>query len=345
MTKLLNHINTYADLTAYNNDMEKDYPNISYIKGSDEVKWVKDDPVHIVCKYNVTSTSEATTLLYSNSGISYQIIDGVRQDTIQTTYTFDTTGEHIVKYKSSGTVIRNIFRSCSALTSVTIPNSVTTIGSEAFYQCTGLTSVTIPNSVTTIGNEAFYKCTGLTSLTIPNSVTSIGTYTFRGCTSLTRIVVDSGNTKYDSRNNCNAIIETATNTLIQGCNTTIIPDTVTIIYYKAFENTTFKSVTIGDNVTELNNEAFYDMGELESVTIGSGVTSIGQRVFGMERVIINSKLTSITIYATTPPTFSEGLTTNRYNLTPTIYVPSESVDAYKAASGWSSYVSYIQPIP
>jgi len=71
---------------------------------------------------------------------------------------------------------------------VTIPNSVTLIGSEAFSGCTGLMSVTIPNSVTTIGVGAFYGCTGLTSVTIPNSVTSIGYNTFSGCTSLTSII-------------------------------------------------------------------------------------------------------------------------------------------------------------
>ena len=99
MAKLLNHINTYADLTAYNNDMEKDFPNISYIQGSDELKWNKYDPDHIVCVYNVTSTSEATKLMYYTTGLVYQIIDGVKQDAFQTTYTFDTLGEHTVKYK------------------------------------------------------------------------------------------------------------------------------------------------------------------------------------------------------------------------------------------------------
>ncbi len=88
------------------------------------------------------------------------------------------------------------FYNCTGLTSVTIPNSVTSIGTYAFYNCTGLTSVTIPNSVTSIGDGAFRKCTRLTSMTIPNSVTSIGEYAFSGCSGLTSMTVEATNPPY-----------------------------------------------------------------------------------------------------------------------------------------------------
>ena len=115
-----------------------------------------------------------------------------------------------------------------------ITRPVTGIGEAAFFACHNLTSVTIPSSVTYIGDEAFYNCSGLTSVTIPNGVTSIGNKAFGLCSGLTSINVDTGNTKYDSRNGCNAIIETATNTLIAGCQNTIIPNSVTSIGDYAF---------------------------------------------------------------------------------------------------------------
>ena len=126
------------------------------------------------------------------------------------------------------------FQDCSGLTSVTIGDGVETIGHSAFNNCGALTSVTIPNSVTSIGDYAFWDCSGLTSITIPNSVTSIGGSAFRECVALTSIVVEGGNSVYDSRDNCNAIIETQSHELIVGCMNTIIPNSVTSIGYEAF---------------------------------------------------------------------------------------------------------------
>ncbi|MBR4553464.1 MAG: leucine-rich repeat domain-containing protein, partial [Bacteroidaceae bacterium] len=153
----------------------------------------------------------------------------------------------------------------------------------------------------TIGDCAFEYCSGLTSITIPNSVTSIGSGAFAYCSGLTSIKVDAGNTKYDSRNDCNAIIETATNTLVAGCKNTTIPNSVTSIGDVAFSGCTgLTSITIPNSVNTIGDSAFWECSGLTSITIPNSVTSIGNSAFydcsGLTSITIPNSVTSIGNY-------------------------------------------------
>ena len=190
------------------------------------------------------------------------------------------------------------FSECSGLTSVTIPNSVTCISVGAFLGCSSIIDITIPNSVTRICNYAFQDCKRLSSVYIPNSVKDIGHGPFYNCPSLTSIVVASDNDYYDSRNNCNAIIETSTNGLIQGCKNTIIPNDVLTIWACAFLGCSdLKSIIIPDGVTMIGNEAFACCDALTSIVIPNSITNINYRTFyscdGLKSIILPNNLTSI----------------------------------------------------
>lgn len=142
---------------------------------------------------------------------------------------------------------------------------VTSINESAFNGCS-LTSITIPDSVTSIDNYAFSGCNGLTSINIPNSVISIGTLAFGDCSSLASITVENDNAIYDSRDNCNAIIETDSDTLVVGCKSTIIPDSVTSIGNYAFKGcSSLALIKIPDSVTWIGDSAFEHCNSLKEV--------------------------------------------------------------------------------
>ena len=182
-----------------------------------------------------------------------------------------------------------------------IPTSVNTIGEAAFCG-SGLTSIAIPNSITTIGNEAFWSCADLTNVDISSSVTTIGNGAFSCCESLTDINIATGNPVFDSRDNCNAIIETASNTLIFGCKNTVIPNTVTTIGNNAFDRCfTLTSISIPNSVVTIGDEAFFLCYGLTDVDFGDGVTTIGAYAFAvcesLENINIPNSVTSIGQYA------------------------------------------------
>ena len=224
-------------------------------------------------KYDITSVHLGATITYQGktyrlTSIGFSAFKGCKSLT------------SITIPNSVTSIGDGAFAICSRLTSISIPNTVKSIGYGAFGGCSSLTSITIPNSVTSIGDAAFDHCSGLTSITIPNSVTSIGEGAFWDCSSLSSIIVEGGNTKFDSRDNCNAIIETATNTLIAGCQNTIIPNSVTSIGLGAFGGcSSLTSITIPNSVTSIGHGAFESCSGLTSITIPNSVTSMGDGAF------------------------------------------------------------------
>ena len=156
--------------------------------------------------------------------------------------------------------------------------------------------------ITIIRNYAFSRCSSLTSITIPDSVTSIGTYAFSSCIRLTSIIIGNG---------------------------------VTSIGEGALYGSRLTSVTIPDSVTSIGDYVFYNSSSLTSVAIGNSVTSIGSDAF-----YNCSKLKSVTMLSTTPPTIRAS--TFPSNFSGTITVPAGTGDAYKAATNWSKYADKIQ---
>ena len=149
------------------------------------------------------------------------------------------------------------FFDCYFIKEIIIFDGVKEIGDKAFTQCTSLNSISIPDSVVAIKNRVFYGCISLTSITIPKNINSLVGNIFEACSSLKSIKVDKNNQYYDSRENCNAIIETASNTLITGCETTVICNSVTTIGKYAFACCfSLTSITIPNSVTMIDNFAF-----------------------------------------------------------------------------------------
>jgi len=225
---------------------------------------------------------------------------------------YDVSGSYAIK-TGTKTIAENAFRDREYLTSITIPDSVTSIGSYAFYNCTSLTNIKIPDSVTSIGSYAFYNCTSLTNIKIPDSVTSIDSLAFYGCTSLTSITIPNSVTSigYSAFRDCTSLTSIT------------IPDSVTSIDSYAFDSTGYyndetnwknKVLYIGNHLIAakenisgsyaiktgtktIGSSAFEDCTSLTGITVPDSVTGIGDSTFeycaGLTSITIPESITKI----------------------------------------------------
>ena len=305
--------------------------------------------------WNAVSCNIDYTLESSHPFYSCSIMKLIVGDKVQQIPSYLMDKQVLLKSVTIGNSVTSIgegaFRSCSGLTSVTIPNSVTSIGKGAFEDCSGLKSVTIPNSVTSIGEQAFYDCRGLTSVTIGNSVTSIGEGAFYECSGLTSVVWNAKNCSdfsYNSRpfNDLTNIktfefgseVERIPAYLCDGLTdltSVTIPNSVTKIGDNAFyECLGLTSVTIGNSVTSIGNKAFYFCSGLTSVTIPNSVTSIGDMAF-----LGCSGLTRIDAYPNPEKVSTGGNVFYSVPKNETLHVLPKYMSAYRTASQWRDFTN------
>lgn len=279
------------------------------------------------------------------AGKAFEFCDSLRSITIASSVTsigesaFRMSGLITISIPNSVVHIGNYaFSTCSDLVSVAISNSITSIGDFTFWECVNLNSIEIPNSVSSIGKAAFTKCSSLTTIVIPSSVTTISQNPFYDCEKLETIIVDDNNTVYDSRNNCNAIIETESNEMITGCKNTIIPNSVTSIGFSAFRGCSgLASINIPNSIISIGESAFCKCGTMTSVTLPNSVTSIGKDAF-----FRCDSLNTVICLNTEPPTLGAwafGVLTGDYYAE--LIVPCGHEEAYKE-SNWNYYFKSIE---
>lgn len=266
--------------------------------------------LHTVTNLSITGTIDARDFKTMRDSITKLSVLDISNVTIATyTGTEGTSGSIFYTYYSANEIPISAFRIIYSdqnpgLTSIKMPNSVTSIGPAAFYNCSGLTSITIPNSVTSIEINAFANCDNLTSIIMPNSLTSIGQGAFNSCSGLTSI---------------------------------IIPDSLTSIGSNAFGNCTgLTSITIPNSVTSIGDKAFYSCIGLTSITIPASVTSIEHYSLGL-----CSGLTAIYVYKPTPVDLSSifGVFYGVNISTCKLYVPIGSKSLYQAANQWKDFTN------
>lgn len=248
------------------------------------------------------------------------------------------------------------FCGCWELTSLKICNGLRSICKGVFQECIRLQSVKIPCSVRVIGEEAFAECSSLTSIEIGRCVEEIGRYAFFNCSRLTSIKVARTNRYFDSRDDCNALIDTKYDVLLRGCVNTVIPESIKKIWEGAFSMCSgLREIHIPDSVTYIASEAFYGCTNLASVNIPSGVTYICAGTFDRCRRLTSvtipenvtgisfeafrkcGRLTEVRCLARTVPQLKERVFDGVPLERATLYVPKSAIKEYSSTETWKDF--------
>ncbi|MBR5117741.1 MAG: leucine-rich repeat domain-containing protein [Muribaculaceae bacterium] len=241
--------------------------------------------------------TEISDYMFAESGLKSILIPSKVKSIGQ--WAFSSSSLESIYMPNSVTKIeKSAFSACRWLEEVELSNKLESIGEAAFSICTSLKTITLPSTLKEIGPKAFYECSDIETITIPASVSSIGDGAFSSCKALNSIKVEKKNKKYNSRNKCNAIIETATNTLVAGCKDTKIPNSVATIEDEAFYGCyDLKNADIPTSVTKIGSQAFFYCKSIKEVVIPESVTSIGERAFcgcdSLETVTISNSVKHI----------------------------------------------------
>ena len=270
------------------------------------VKWTPNHAYAMPGNHVIKLTVDGTMGFYGNyslTGGSATLRYSSSDDTRN--HVYQTSVQKIEIGNGVTSIASNAFRGCYSLASITIHDGVTSVGGNTFRDCYSLTSITIPNSVTSVDTAAFYNCSSLASITIPNSVTSIGFNMCYYCYSLSSITIPNSVTSIE----------------------------ISMCYYCS----SLASITIPNSVTSIKNSAFQNCSSLASITIPNSVTSIGSNTF--------YNCYGVTFYDftayTTVPTLANANAFTNISADCQIRVPAALVDAWKAATNWSTYADHI----
>ena len=237
---------------------------------------------------------------------------------------------------SVDTIPARLFSDCNKLHSVVIPEGVETISVQAFWNCAALQSVKFPESLVSIGTSAFVGC-GLTSLFIPSKVNHIEMLAF-DYNPFSSIAVAADNAVFDSRNDCNAIIDTETNTLLLGCKATVIPDGVTSIGQCSFADCKgLTSIVIPATVRNVGGSTFSGCRDLQSVTFLTTTTDLGTRLFWN-----CTSLKTMKVGWNRPPSIGDDMFRNAPLKDCTLYVPKGTGIMYMSAPVWINFGNIIE---